>query len=226
MHPTLDTNVAFYRSREKSFLKFFRQVDNFVFCHDVKGLLNALGCEYVSSEWRLFIDSSKASLKCVLLSNGNQYASIPIGHSVTLKESYDTMALVLKLKYADQNWLICGDLKMICILLGKQSGYTKFPCFLCLWDSGDRENHWIRQHWPKKSNFKVGEKNILHGPLVDPKNVLLPPLHIKLGMMKQFVKALNRVSDCFIYLCDTSPAISTEKLRAGIFDGPQIRRLM
>ena len=90
------------------------------------------------------MDSSKAGLKCVLLSNGNHNASIPIGHSVTLKESYDTTALVLrKIKYADHNWMICGDLKMICILLGHQSGYTKFPCFLCLWDSRDRENHWI-----------------------------------------------------------------------------------
>ena len=66
----------------------------------------------------------------------------------------------------------------------------------------------------------------MHAPLVDPKNVLLPPLHIKLRMMKQFVEALNRESDCFIYLCDTFPALSTEKLRAGIFNGPQIRRLM
>ena len=146
---------------------------------------------------------------------------------MTLKESYDTMALVLKkIKYAYHNWMICRDLRMICILLGQQSGYSKFPCFLCLWDSRDRENHWIRQNWPKRSNFKVSEKDILHATLIDPKNVLLPPLHIKLGMMKQFVKALNRESDCFIYLCDTFPALGTKKLRAGIFDGPQIRRLM
>jgi len=53
--------------------------------------------------------------------------------------------------------------------------------------------------------------------------VLLPPLHIKLGLMKQF---LNRESDCFAYLCEKFPVLSTEKLRARIFDGPQIRRLM
>jgi len=41
--------------------------------------------------------------------------------------------------------------------------------------------------------------------------------------MKPF---LNRESDCFAYLCETSPALSIEKLRARIFDGPQIRRLM
>ena len=45
-------------------------------------------------------------------------------------------------------------------------------------------------------------------------------------MTKQFVKALNKESDCFKYLCGVVQALSTEKLRSGIFDGPQIRRLM
>ena len=39
---------------------------------------------------------TKASLKCALLSNGKKYASIPISYSVMLKESYDTMDLILK----------------------------------------------------------------------------------------------------------------------------------
>ena len=37
--------------------------------------------EYGCQGWRLFIDSSKRSLKYVLLHNENQYASISIGHS-------------------------------------------------------------------------------------------------------------------------------------------------
>ena len=56
--------------------------------------------------------------------------------------------------------------------------------------------------------------------LVNPQHVLLPPLHIKLGMMKQLVKALNKEIDCFEYLCGVFQALSTEKLRAEIFDGP------
>ena len=27
------------------------------------------------------------------------------------------------------------DLKMVNFLLGQQSGFTKYPCFLCMWDS-------------------------------------------------------------------------------------------
>ena len=45
-------------------------------------------------------------------------------------------------------------------------------------------------------------------------------------MMKQFVKAINKEGDCFRYLCNKFPALTTEKLKAGIFDGPQIRRLL
>ena len=50
--------------------------------------------------------------------------------------------------------------------------------------------------------------------------------HIKLGLMKQFVKALNKDSTCFSYLCSVYPVLSSEKLKAGIFDGPQIRKLI
>jgi hypothetical protein len=46
-----------------------------------------------------------------------------------------------------------------------------------------------------------GAKNIEQEGLVDPQKVLLPPLHIKLGLMKQFVKALQRDGNCLKYLC-------------------------
>ncbi|EFN87229.1 hypothetical protein EAI_08559, partial [Harpegnathos saltator] len=34
-----------------------------------------------------------------------------------------------------------GDLKISSMILGQQSGFTKNLCFLCLWDSRDRQNH-------------------------------------------------------------------------------------
>ena len=49
---------------------------------------------------------------------------------------------------------------------------------------------------------------------------------MKLGLMKQFVKALDKKGDCFRYICQTFPGLSNEKLKAGIFDGPQIRKLI
>ncbi len=63
-------------------------------------------------------------------------------------------------------------------------------------------------------------------PLADPKKILLPPLHVKLGLMKKMVKALNKNGDGFRYLEAKFPRISEAKLKAGIFVGPQIRELM
>ena len=84
----------------------------------------------------------------------------------------------------------------------------------------------MKQDWPKRTEFVVGEKNIKYEPLVKPEIVLLPPLHIKLGLMKQFVKTLDKEGDCFKYLCVKFSAITEGKLKAGVFDGPQIRGLM
>ena len=38
---------------------------------------------------------------------------------------------------------------------------------------------------------------MINEPLVDRDRILLQPLHIKLGVMKQFVKALDNNGDCF-----------------------------
>lgn len=219
--------VSFYRTREKDFLQYFSQEDSLVYCSDIDGLMNKMKRGiYKDDEWRLFIDASKRSLKAVLLHITNFYASIPVGHSVKLRESYETFKLLLeKLNYSKYKWPICGDLKMITILLGQQSGYTKFPCFLCLWDSRADSRHYIVKDWPKRKEFKSGKHNIILEKLVEPDKILLPPLHIKLGLIKQYVKALDKQGDCFQYLLLKFPQISYDKLNAGIFDGPQIRTL-
>lgn len=92
------------------------------------GLINMYGVSYDKNHWRLFIDSSKTSLKVVLLSEGSKYASLPIGHSVRLNEKYVNLILILNLiKYEDHKWKVCGDLKIISMILGQQGGYIKYP---------------------------------------------------------------------------------------------------
>ena len=137
--------VSYFRTRESTFLQYFRSDSGFVFCHDIPGLLKELGLSiYNPNEWRMFIDSSKRSLKCVLLHNGNLFGAVPIGHSVCLREEHgDVKRVVELLQYDKNNWIICVDLKMVCFLLGQQRGYTKYPCFLCMWDSRAREKHWL-----------------------------------------------------------------------------------
>lgn len=75
---------------------------------------------YTAEQWRLFIDSSKRSLKAVLLHNTNVYAPIPIAHSVVLKEEYFNIKRVLeKINYVQNNWQICGDPKIASMILGQ-----------------------------------------------------------------------------------------------------------
>ena len=126
------TKVTFYRTRESGLLQFFSKEDSLVFCNDVSGLLQIMGvAQYSSDDWSLFIDSSKASLKVVLLHNGNKYAPLPICHSTKMKEEYDSIKLVLnKLAFDEHKWVICVDLKMVNFLLGQRSRYTKYPYFL------------------------------------------------------------------------------------------------
>ena len=52
------------------------------YCTDKQGLFQKIGIAYSVLDWRLFIDSSKRSLKAVLLHNSNVYLFIPIAHSV------------------------------------------------------------------------------------------------------------------------------------------------
>lgn len=43
----------------------------------------------------------------------------------------------------------------------------------------------------------VGRYNVLHASLVDPLKVYFSPLHIKLGLMKNFVLAMDRNGNGF-----------------------------
>lgn len=219
---------TYYRNRDKPFRKYFDSDQSLVYCVDVDGLIGELGVEHHPDEWRLFIDSSMTSLKAVLLHNGNELASVPLAHSTKLSENYFNMGYLLrKINYQQHQWKICTDLKVVTLLLGQQSGFTKYPCFLCEWDSRAREKHYRQKVWPSRNSLVVGEKNVVQSNLVDPENILLPPLHIKLGLIKQLIKALkNRGSDSFLYLFTKFPKVSEAKMKEGILDGPQIRELI
>jgi len=74
---------------------------------------------HIPLDWRLFIDSSKLSFKAVLLHNGNNLPSIPVGHSVHNKDSYENMKIMMEaIKHDKFKWQSCGDLKVIALLLG------------------------------------------------------------------------------------------------------------
>ena len=121
--------------------------------------------------------------------------------------------------------MICWDLKLVELVLGLQGGHTKYPCFLCLWDNWADNQHYDRQEWLLRQGLKPGLQNIQSHPIIEQNKTLLPLSHIKLGVMKNFVKAMYREGSEFAFL-QKFPQINIEKLKAGIFDSPQIKELM
>ncbi|KAL7834776.1 hypothetical protein SRHO_G00290230 [Serrasalmus rhombeus] len=219
--------VTGQRKRHQVFSTFFSHQDGLCFCNNVAGLFEAIGITCNPNEWRLFIDSSCKSLKAVLLHNGNKYPSLPVAHSVHLKEEYTSVKMLLgALKYDEYGWEVIGDFKMVSFLMGLQGGFTKYPFFICLWDSRDTKAHYHRRDWPQWTEFTVGKNNVNWEPLVDPRKVLMPPLQIKLGLIKQFVRALDKESRAFNYLQDLFPKMSEAKIKAGVFVGPQIKNII
>jgi hypothetical protein len=79
------------------------------------------------------------------------------------------------------------------------------------------------QQSKNNGHIESESKNILHKSLVSLK---ITPLHIKLGIMKQFAKALPKNGNCFRYVCKKFPHLSEAKLKEVMFVGPDIRKLM
>ena len=110
--------------------------------------------------------------------------------------------------------------------MGMQAGFIKYCCFLCLWDSWAVSQHYKQKDWGSRSAFVPGEHSLKENPLVDMNKVLLPPFHIKLGLMKNFLKALHKNGAAFQHLSTVFPGLSAAKLKEGIFVGPQIREVL
>ena len=186
-----------------------------------------LGIAYLPMEWRLFIDSSISSLKVVLLHIGNEKSSISIAYGSYMKEIYENLNnLMGKIQYESHSWKICADLKVISMLLGMPSGYIKYCCFLCYLENRARSQHYMQKDWPKKSFYVSSTKNVCQTPIVDSSKIILPPLHIKLGLLKNFVKAMNKSGEGFKHLQNLFPTISSAKLNEYIFIGPDIRKVI
>ena len=70
------------------------------------------------------------------------------------------------------------------------------------------------------------EKNVVSPPLVLPEKLFLPPLHIKLGLLKNFVKGMGKTGRGVEYVRNKFPNVSDAKIKEDIFIGLQIRELM
>ena len=110
--------IPVYRKRHEDLVNFFKMERILVACTDIDGLMQILSINHNPLDWRLFINSSKLSLKAVFLHNGNTLPSVPVGHSVHNKESYENVKFLMEaINYDKFKLQISGDLKVIAILL-------------------------------------------------------------------------------------------------------------
>jgi hypothetical protein len=68
--------------------------------------------------------------------------------------------------------------------------------------------------------------NVENQQLMEPSKIILPSMHLKVGLMKNFVKAMNHEEAAFAYIREKFPRLSDAKLKESIFTGPQIRDLI
>ena len=80
--------------------------------------------------------------------------------------------------------------------------------------------------WRQRIEEEEGQHNVVALPLVPQNKIILPPMHIKLGLFKQFVKGLRKDSPAFEFLHKCFPKLSDAKIKEGVFVGPQIRKLI
>ena len=64
----------------------------------------------------------------------------------------------------------------------------------------------------------------MHVPLVNPKNIF-SLLHIKLGLIKNFVKAMDHLGEGFKHIRERFHNKTEAKLKQGVFIEPEIRKL-
>ena len=65
--------------------------------------------------------------------------------------------------------------------------------------------------------------NVTQKSLVDPQKIFPPGLHIKLEIVKNFIKTLIKNGEASLFfLKNKFPKPSDAKMREGVFDGPQI----
>jgi len=188
--------ISVYRKKHE-YLVFFKVERPLIVCTDTDGLMQTLNINHNPLYWRLFIDLSKLSLKSLLLHIGNTLPSISVGHSMHNNESYENMKILMEtINYNVFKWQICGDLKVIALLLGIQHGFTKYCCFICEWNDRD---YYSRQYWSARKSLEPGIMDVKNQPQVEPSKILLPSMHWKLGLMKGFVKAMNKEEAAFTH---------------------------
>lgn len=77
-----------------------------------------------------------------------------------------------------------------------------------------REQKSLQNQGLAYGEFKYDERGKCENvPLVEKSKIILPPIHIKLGLTKNFIKALNKEGQGFMHLREMFPKLSLKKLK-------------
>lgn len=220
-------NITKYRKRQQDFQNLYNinAAKTYAYCSDAYTLMLAMFIErpYNPDEWRLFIDSSKNSLKVVLLHVSNKVPSIPLAYSTETKETHEVLARIMEdINYHHHQWKICCDLKVVTMLCGLQSGRTKHMCFLCKWVSTWKKDEepqikYTEEKAEMRTDYKIGQFNVIHDPIIkNTEKILFPLLHIKLGIVKNFIKKIYAEDQIAKRLKEIFPGLSEAKLSNGM----------
>lgn len=106
-------------------------------------------------------------------------------------------------------------------LLEQQLEFTKYSCFICMLYSIYMKGWILREEL-----VLCRAKNLINNLLVNRDRILFQPLHIKLGLINQFTKTLDKDGGCFSYLCYAFPGLTLKKLKVGPLEVPQICQLI
>lgn len=188
-----DVTMVSQRKRSAAFFPYFANAEKLSYCSNITGLMKELNIDYDATDWRLFIDASKSGLEGVLLHNDGAYMPVPIAYSRELKETYASMKLIFdKVRYSEH----------------------KNSCFICTWVSTAKIKHY-HATWEKRGEFEIGVMNIAKKSCCPREKILLPTLHIKLGLVSSFVRKLDKDGEAFQYLGVLFPRLSIAKRKQG-----------
>lgn len=130
------------------------------------------------------------------------------------EENLKNLNIILsKIPCTYRDWILC-----VLSLLGQQKRLTKFSCFIHEWNNEARNQYQSKRQWFVWNTLINDEKNFIK-PLKDSYTHTL-------GVLKQFVKYLPKVGDCFKYFPRIFPQLSEAKLKEGIFIDRNVRKLM
>lgn len=203
-----------------------------IYCNDIDKMLEEHQLTHVPGKLRLFLDADLESFKAVLLDNtvdkDERYSGLLVAYSERLPEIYEAVQQVFELiNYSKYQWKVSCDFKLIAVISGMKPGFCKYQCYLCNFQPRLTQLHFTNHRWTSATteNTFIGERSIVKPPLVPPENIILPDLHIRLGICTQIIKAMDKKKNGYKYLSIKFPRLSAEKIEAGILNGPQIKAL-